>query len=79
MKQKVTNRDKYFWKNLGRAFLIYIVAGVLITLGLNVNTPPNTPLNWSGGFGFVSVIATIILIFKVTMDFTNTAYPKRDR
>ena len=77
MKQKLSEHDQYFWKNLGQAFTIFVASGIGMTIMLNVDSAPHTPLNWIGGFGYVSFFATIILIFKVAQDMTNIAYPDK--
>jgi len=76
MKQKLPDRDKYFWKQVGVMFLIYIVAGVILSYVL-VAEGPNMSPNFGQGFGYVSILSTIYLIFKVAMDFTDRAYPQK--
>ena len=64
---KLDEETKYFWTNLFQGILIVVGASILFS--------------WAGlgGFWMVSAICTVILVFKVASDFTNTAFPKKDK
>lgn len=77
MKPKLDDRTKYFSINLFYYFLI--VAGAIIGLGVGYGgDEPNSSPDFKGAFAVVGMFAIIILGFKIAMDMTNRAFPKKE-
>lgn len=70
------NRTKHFIKNLLFTFGIAVLATIL--LSYDMTDIPNAPFDLNQGVGIVGVFSTIILCFKLSLDFTDKEYPTKD-